>query len=203
MRSFVIIYLQKALEVCVTIIRDAFRCQSTINGFVVWLPFAILFILLFPFIAFTLAFFATMGDLVDGSSSFPPDETHVPTFYVPKHRYSKWYHVLLLVGLGTTFGGIHCSGWNFSFPTYAEQKLWRIASLAVTIIPFVSVPFVVTFMTVENLVIVAGGSTLILCALAYVSARLVLLGLALSLLRHLPPTAFITINWTTFYPHFL
>ncbi|KAI4158311.1 MAG: hypothetical protein LQ342_007547 [Letrouitia transgressa] len=28
------------------------------------------------------------------------------------------------------FAGIHILGWNLSFPTYVEQKLWRIASVA-------------------------------------------------------------------------
>ena len=163
----------------------------------------ILFIFLFPIIAFTLTFFASLEDLV--YDSFPPDETHVPTFYVPKHRYLIWYHILLLVALGTIFGGIHCTGWNFSFPTYAEQRLWCVASLAVTIIPFVSIPFAVTIFRTNTVTAVETFTIflLFLCALAYISARLVLLGLALSLLRHLPSTTFIAINWTWFYPHFL
>jgi len=142
------------------------------------------------------------------SATLPPDETHVPTFYAPKHRYPTWYHILLLMALGTVFGGIHCSGWNFSFPTYAEQRLWRVASLAVTIIPFLSTIVVTIFARFGRTDTVTDVETftallLLLCALVYVSARFVLLGLALSLLRHLPPTAFIVINWTRFYPHFL
>jgi len=53
---------------------------------------------------------------------------HIPTFYVPSHWYPEYLHGLLLMALGSIFGGIHCAGWNFSFPTYAEQKLWRVAS---------------------------------------------------------------------------
>jgi hypothetical protein len=37
--------------------------------------------------------------------------------------------------------------------------------------------------------------------LAYGGARLVLLGLAVALMRHQPPSAFITVDWTKFYPH--
>jgi hypothetical protein len=32
------------------------------------------------------------------------------------------------------FGGLHCIGWNFKFPTYSEQILWRGTSLVITVI---------------------------------------------------------------------
>ena len=191
-------------------IRDALRCQP---NKLFLLPFAIIVLLLFPVITLTFVSFATVVDLLRGLPPFPPDCTSVPTFYVPNHRYSKWYHSLLLVTLGVVFGGIHCSGWIFSFPTHAEQKLWRVASLAVTVIPIAQLPFIIIiFSTGRSLRFlprivtpyVNGFSSLFLflCALAYVSARLVLLGLALALLRHLPPAAFTTISWTKFFPHF-
>jgi len=200
-----ILRVRKILGACVSTVRDAFRGQP--RGLVL-LPLAILSLLLYPIIAFATAFFATLYDLVQGSSSFFPDDAHLCTFYVPKHRYHKRYHILLLVSLGVVFGGIHCAGWNFSFPTYTEQKLWRVASLAVTIIPIVTFPFVVIALILERFVpttVVDGlvAMNYILCAPSYVYARLVLLVLALALLRHLPPTAFIAVNWTKFYPHFL
>jgi len=200
-------WLQKIFGSCVSTIHDAFRGQP--NG--LFLPFVIILLLLLPVITLTLVFFTTAVDLIRGLSSFPPDYTHVPTFYVPHHRYPRWYHTLLLVTLGVIFGGIHCFGWNFSFPTYAEQKLWRVASLAVTIIPFVTLPaaFAILIMkgcsptAIHSFVEGLFALSLISCVLAYVSARLLLLGLALALLRHLPPTAFVTIDWTKFFPHFL
>ena len=190
-----------------TIIRDAFRCQS--DGFKLFgLPFAIILLLLLPIISFAIAFLANVFDLLEStSSSFPPDDKHVPTYYVPKHRFPKWFHIFLLVTLGVAFGGIHCSGWNFSFPTNTEQKLWRVASLAVTITPIATFPIAVIRTRLSPSIGAFADNTigviLVLCALAYVLARLVLLGLALSLLRHLPPTAFIAIDWTRFYPHIL
>jgi len=206
MRSDVIINISEFFEKCMLSIHDSFRCQSVkLPG----LPVAILVLILSPIITFTSAFYATLVDLIQAkSSSFPPDETHIPTFYVPEHRYSKRYHILLLLSLGILFGGIHCFGWNFSFPTEVEQKLWRIASLAVTIIPIATFPFVFIITCMEECLPSAfvyhyGQSTFILCTLAYVSARLVLLGLALALLRLLPPTASIAISWTKFFPHFL
>ncbi len=179
---------------------------------IVLLPLAIPLIPLLAIIIFTTAFMFTIGDLVGGSSSFPADATHVPTFYVPKHRYSESFHALLLVALGTIFGAIHCAGWNLPFPTHSEQKLWRIASLAVTIIPIGVIPFTsLIFLIVQLLLIlkfdsdydgVLVGLTVVISALAYAAARLVLLGQALALLRHLPPAAFTAVDWTKFYPHF-
>jgi len=170
------------------------------------LPLVILFLLLSPIPAITLAFFSTLRDILESSNSFSPDDTHVPTFYVPKHRYSTWYHILLLIVLAAIFGSIHCSGWNFSFPTYPEQNLWRVASLAVTILPIsilriffiadsIPSPLSFTFRAASMITLIS--------VLVYVSARLILFGLALSLLRHLPPNTFIPMDWTKFYPHFL
>jgi hypothetical protein len=31
--------------------------------------------------------------------------------------------------VATVFGGIHCIGWSFDFPSYTEQLLWRISSV--------------------------------------------------------------------------
>ena len=192
-------------------IRDIILCQSGANIFA--LPLAILFLLPFPVFAFTAAFFYTIKDLALGeSTSFPADATHVPTFYVPSHRYPWYLHALLLMALGSIFGGIHCAGWNSPFLTYAEQKLWHVASLAVTIIPIAAVPFaLVVFRIIQPLlaivkVSVDGGGLLpgfifFISMLAYASSRLVLLVLAVALLRHLPPSAYIALDWTKFYPH--
>ena len=193
-----------------TTIRNIVLCRSKGNIFVAWLirlPLAIASLLLFPIIAFTMACIYNLGDVILGQSlaiSFPPDATHVPASYFPKHRYSEYWHFLVLMVFASIFGGIHCAGWNFPFLTYAEQKLWRIASLAVTIIPSVLI-LIVTICLLESPTDVAdafrGGIAPLILTLIYVSSRLILLGQAIALLRHQPPTAFITVGWTQFYPH--
>jgi len=201
---------------CVTTIRDAFLCQSEGNVFVTWLirlPSAVLLLLLSPIIGLPFIFSANLFGLLGGSSSFPPDDTHVPMFYVPHHRYSQWYHIFLLITLGAIFGSIHCSGWNFFFPNFAEQNLWRAASLAVTIIPLVTFPLSLTFKSIVTRRPPTfepwfgekdpGQWVFFFCTFAYVFARLILLVLALELLRHPSPSAFTTTEWTKFYPHFL
>jgi len=169
------------------------------------LPLAILGLVILPILALPLTVLATVIDVLE-PTSFPPDDTYVPTFYVPTHRHSKWYHTSFVIALGVIFGGIHCFGWNFSFPTVPEQKVWRVASLADTIIP-IAIPILIApaFMLRSKYPAIGPFAVMIamLCMVAYMFARLVLLVLSLSILRDLPPAAFIAINWTKFYPHFL
>src|SRR5260221_747446 len=94
-------------------IRSTFQCLPNLTA-LVKLPFAILFLLLSPFVAFTGVFFATASDLLEGTaSSFPPDDTRVPTFYVPTHEYGKWYQVALLLSLIAAFAGSHYAEWAY------------------------------------------------------------------------------------------
>jgi len=204
-RSEIIPFVRGIFGACVSTIRDAFRGQLK-KLFL--LPFIIILLLLLPIVSFAFAFITTLVDLIRGSSSFPPDCTHVPTFYVPRHQYLRRYHILLLFSLAMVFGGIHCFGWNFPFPgpTHTEQNLWRVASLGVIITPICAIfssAIVGCLGPVTNVAYGLAFATLILWALAYVSARLLLLGLSLALLRDLPPTALIDISWTKFFPHFL
>ena len=41
---------------------------------------------------------------------------------------------------GVIFGGLHCIGWNFRFPTHSEHSLWQSTSLAITAIPLIIAP---------------------------------------------------------------
>ncbi len=44
---------------------------------------------------------------------------------------------MVVISVCLFIGGVHCSAWNFSFPTRTEQFLWRANSLTVaTIVPF-------------------------------------------------------------------
>ena len=38
--------------------------------------------------------------------------------------------------VGIVFGGIHCAGWFFNFPSSDEAVLWRVSSTVVTGIAF-------------------------------------------------------------------
>ena len=170
-------------------------------------------------LVFALTIFWVVTDLLV-PAEFPVNNhaTHVPTFYTPKHEYSEYWPFFLVALLGVVFGGIHCAGWNFPFPTHTYQLLWRISSLAITLIPICAPAVIFIILVVRNLVKALVKSTTfeqpglyeivttsqVLTAffgLVYAVVRLVLLGLALALLRNQPPSVFIALDWTKYYPH--
>lgn len=97
------------------------------------LPIAFLIVFLIPMgLVFLFGiFFVTICDIVWTSTSFPADATHVPTFYVPRHRYHEYCHIWLLFVFGTIFGCIHCAGWYLHFATVEDQRNWIAASVAI------------------------------------------------------------------------
>ena len=156
------------------------------------------------------AIIATGYDVRGGQATFfPVDATHVPTFYSPRHRYNRFCHIFFLSALASIFGGIHCVGWNFSFPSYFQQMLWRVASLAVAILPLIALPICIFVAIICKCILHHTGVFKLGFTLAnavavpiYLAARIILLGQAIALLRHLPPTALKAINWAQYYPHF-
>ncbi|ETS85561.1 hypothetical protein PFICI_03586 [Pestalotiopsis fici W106-1] len=46
--------------------------------------------------------------------------------------------VILMAISALIFGGLHCSAWNFEFPTRTELILWRITSISSSLVPFAS-----------------------------------------------------------------
>ena len=124
----------------------------------------------------------------------------VPTFYAgPKELMG---HVVGNPGfaacvIAMIFGSVHCVGWSFAFPSYAEQHLWRIASISVTSIP-VLVIVTMNSLDGENRM---GITILLISASAYLIGRLMLLVLPFMALRSLAAEAYQTVQWTTFIPH--
>jgi len=224
------------------------------------LPFTILF---FIAVSPTAVAIYTLGDLFT-TTSFPADATHVPTLYFPKTDSMKLEAAVLVI-LGIVFGGIHCAGWDLSFPTHTQQLLWRSSSLFLTVFPIFPNIFLFSpssalyimasgFTIVEYLLLIFGpahpllldsnkrsGSTnfrasllnrwhglmtklgpkkynhdlpmawqvfliavtffIVLCWVVYLGARSIILGLALILLRDQPPRAYLSVDWTKYYPH--
>ncbi|KAI9448967.1 hypothetical protein F5148DRAFT_987816, partial [Russula earlei] len=143
-------------------------------------------------------------------------ETHtmrVGTFY--PHEWGNelrsafaWVAVL---GITLTFGGIHCIGWSFSFPSSAEQTLWRVASVTITAVPILFPVFPLLDRddsgdgNLSRFFFNLGLLFLSLCVVAspllYMLSRLVLLVLPFLSLRSLPPAAYHVVHWTSFIPH--
>ncbi|KAI9453887.1 hypothetical protein F5148DRAFT_985394 [Russula earlei] len=144
-------------------------------------------------------------------------ETHtmmVGTFY--PHEWGNelrsafaWVAVL---GITLTFGGIHCIGWSFNFPSSAEQTLWRVASVTITAAPilFPVVPFLVGIdnsgdWNLSRSFRDLGLLFLTLCVVVspslYMLSRSVLLVLPFLSLRSLSPAAYHVVHWTSIIPH--
>ncbi|KAK7040671.1 hypothetical protein VNI00_009577 [Paramarasmius palmivorus] len=136
---------------------------------------------------------------------------------------------ILVYGLTTLFGAIHCIPWNFQFPTDREQLLWRVSAGGLVALPLTLLVVMcligVMMFTLDAMdrhldedsrfhetiggigivgVIGLGFSSFVICValpFAYFTARVILMVLALMELRSLPSSAYQTVQWATFIPH--
>ncbi|KAI9450281.1 hypothetical protein F5148DRAFT_1337196 [Russula earlei] len=134
--------------------------------------------------------------LIFGGHDEHNDVKRVPTFYPDKWVTSRRrFAVFIVIAVVLAFGGIHCVGWSFTFPSHAERILWRVASVLIIVIPIYSlmVQFGFDEPFTDRLMIA------LMCNL--ILARLVLLVLPLLSLRSLPPLAYHVVHWTSSIPH--
>jgi len=129
-------------------------------------------------------------------------EKRVHTFY--PHEWvtaSQNFSIFLVVTITLAFGGIHCFGWSFSFPSSIERILWRVASLSIIGVPIMLFPAkgLVDFLDPYNDFHMRMIVTFLL--LLYILGRLTLLVLPFLCLRSLPPAVFHVVHWTSFIPH--
>jgi hypothetical protein len=147
----------------------------------------------------------------------------VNTFYPHDcygHDTNIWPAAMVIAGIASAFGGIHCIGWSFTFPSSTERTLWRVASTSITSVPIALflAGFLVDLVDCDLLLTLSssydkrynirhGHSTWILRSylglqlFLYILSRLVLLMLAFLSLRSLPPEIYRTVHWTSFIPH--
>ena len=148
--------------------------------------------------------------IIVGADDMEPEvyEGRVATFYPTEwDSASEYSSTFTVVAIGLAFGGIHCIGWSFTFPSSTQQIFWRAASLSITGVPTAlslllciyrvfNVPIRI-YHDMDKLMLHAISYSLIL----YVPARLALLVLPFICLRLLPPAAYHVVNWTIFIPH--
>ncbi|KAF8892765.1 hypothetical protein CPB85DRAFT_1200416, partial [Mucidula mucida] len=114
---------------------------------------------------------------------------------------------------GVVFGGLHCLAWNSPFPTLLESFLWRTSALMVTILPALYPCIYIPLQRYHAVGQDASFSIFLLrittiirphffIPFLYVFARLSLVTLSFTALRDLPPSAYQTVQWTSFIPHF-
>lgn len=143
------------------------------------------------------------------TSTIHPGASHVPAFYAPATNSDHWSRMVVFASFGVIFGGLHCIGWTFKFPTHAEQNLWRATSLAITIIPLIVAPIdfllaahdVNSYPQAMRRILLVPDLVMTVLLFMYVPARLSLLAQALALLRNQPQSALIAVDWTEYVPH--
>jgi len=195
-----------------------FLDPSSASGFFVgWLlviPTLFVFLLvttimLFPFftLLFLVSFIFTAVFGIITTSTVTPNSLHVPSFYSPSTKSDKYSRMVVFALFGVIFGGLHCIGWNFIYPSVFEQHLWRASSLAITAIPLIVAPidYILENYKLDKgfLKVVRLTLDLIMTILLfiYVPARLTLIGQAFALLRKQPQDAFLAVDWNQYIPH--
>lgn len=75
-------------------------------------------------------------------------EKHKAPFYALSEEgptFTDLFQLVTTCVIGTLFGGIHCFGWDFKFPSYTEHILWKVCSLAISSIPLIWLLFIVFY----------------------------------------------------------
>ena len=133
----------------------------------------------------------------------------VPTFYSIKNaKRAATGNLVFFPVIGVIFGGIHCAGWFFDFPSIDEAMLWRVSSAVLTGTA-VLLPLLIILLSLWN----AYGNlahsqfrrfgfpVFTIISLVYVVSRLLLLVEAFISLRQLTPGMLALVKWTSFIPH--
>ena len=130
-----------------------------------------------------------------------PDAIRVPTFYAFSTPNADDLVVLRLTSIvALLFGGIHCAGWNFPFPSHAELIIWRVSSLIILTVPCIGVLADVIYDVNETIARVI-LRVFFFGTPIYGFARLTLFVEAFIALRHLPPGAYAVVEWTALLLH--
>ena len=130
----------------------------------------------------------------------------VPTFYSTSKNINRKACVFVMFVVGVVFGGIHCAGWFFNFPSSDEAMLWRVCSAIITSIPFLlplvmCLGFLISSLIGKNSFKWPTVVILVLTLIAYVVSRLLLLVEAFISLRYLTPGMLALVRWTSFISH--
>jgi len=131
------------------------------------------------------------------STDLNTGDMKVPTFYSCDGSNDDVVYAMMPV-VGVVFGGIHCIGWYFNFPSSGEAVLWRVSSAVLTGIAFLF-PLLTFLANILGEGFFFPVFTTIL--LVYVMSRLLLLVEAFISLRHLTSGMLAIVKWTSFIPH--
>ncbi|KAF8998876.1 hypothetical protein BDQ17DRAFT_1247170 [Cyathus striatus] len=131
-----------------------------------------------------------------------PSSEGTPTEKTEKVTVWQWVTVLSLpTSTAALFGLVHCIAWNAHFPSYTEQILWQVSSIAVASLLTIFVLLIFFFMPHITALTVVFDIVLIGLLMVYVAARYYLLLEGLASLRSLPSAGLQVVGWVDFIPH--
>jgi hypothetical protein len=114
----------------------------------------------------------------------------------------------LFTCIASAFGAIHCAAWNLHFPSVTEKHMWRIGAVMITCLPWLLMRNLISLhlrKSQPNAIVhrnrVEEAWCYAIVPVLYIIFRLLLLTLALTQLRRLPPDAFTDFSWGTLIPH--
>ena len=139
--------------------------------------------------------------LILATEDFNTGDLKVPTFYSTSKDGDEVAYIFFMSVVGIVFGGIHCAGWFFNFPSSDEAILWRVSSAVLTGVAFLLPLLFYLFMKTSDRMLHFEVAVLIITLLVYVVSRLLLLVEAFISLRHLTPGMLALVKWTSFIPH--
>jgi len=130
----------------------------------------------------------------------------VATFYPNTWEGSPFLGLFSATLMALPFGGIHCLGSSFIFPSTTEQIVWRSASASIVGVPIILFLWLYALLWVKDRYSKGPGFHLLryilrLQVCAYFLCRFALLVLPFLCLRWLPDTAYDVVDWALFIPH--
>ena len=175
--------------------------------FILALAFSILLVLVF-LIPGLFLFVRWLSIFITDDSYCDVGDTKVPTFYSTETVGDEITVIFCMPVVGVVFGGIHCIGWFFNFPSSDEAMLWRVSSAVLTGIAFLLPIFMISVSLLLNISNSIGlqrrdfaVAVFSIMLLVYIVSRLLLLVEAFISLRHLTPGMLALVEWTSFIPH--
>ena len=187
---------------------------TIMTPFILVLTFLTLLTYVFAIIPAIILCMRWIAMYLDDDSDTGVGDMKIPTFYAAKlgPESAGLGEVLAFFFctpvVGGVFGGIHCAGWFFTFPSSAEAMLWRVSSAVLTGIAFL-LPFIffitwtmaLSRRTNQTLNFAFTVTVLPIFLVVYVVTRLLLIVEAFISLRHLTPGMLALVKWTSFIPH--
>ncbi|KAK7030085.1 hypothetical protein R3P38DRAFT_3394386 [Favolaschia claudopus] len=111
--------------------------------------------------------------------------------------------LLLQIICATVLGAIYCSAWNIIFASSIEMWMWRVSASLTTALPWLCLIFLkisnrYKHNTISRHIFASINHGLIALLLL---TRVLLLGISLTTLRHMPEPMFLNLKWNIVFPH--